>query len=474
MDSSTKSPNNPSTDSFTNVSTNSSNDLIMKNLTKSSCVNPSEKIFTDSFTDSLMRLHEDPLGLAYPRGGQLCRVTLSFTPGLIPREPDHFRLFDLGNADIVSLPIDFKIEPAFRFPGFEDLLANFQAMFPKVRLFVKDFCKFQRIDVNEIDNEVDRIQQILDEFGQTDPGFPPILIVEFLKLGHHQAAFNRIINWAILTNIAVDGDIRHTLLPARVVALFRDIDNQSKISAFSAHAHMLLFNHRLGSEKHQASSQKWIQLTFGLLKGGYAQFAASNEWRPGMNRIRRFLAKLLGPHFRETEPWGTSFSERLDIIFGYAIPGGYLLLGKSNRFRWEWNWLRPVDTAQRLYKARALPKPGTIDSYLSFVSNPALLLETDGYKLVADPITLMAPKWARLFDPTAQIISVEEAEQLEVELFFKLSQFNEKKITEKALILPTLFSVNDMKRRKDGEEIEAKETEAEAALKRKRTLEQAS
>lgn len=76
--------------------------------------------------------------------------------------------------------------------------------------------------------EVDRVQQLLDEFGKTDPEITPTVIVDLFNAGFVYEITKRLIHWAILSNLEADGDTRNTLLPPRVVALYREIDSQGK------------------------------------------------------------------------------------------------------------------------------------------------------------------------------------------------------------------------------------------------------
>lgn len=81
-------------------------------------------------------------------------------------------------------------------------------------------------------DEINRVQQVFEEFGQRDPNFAPDVLVERLaNLNWRTMTMEYITSWALTTNIAVDGDIRYTLLPPRVVALSRDIDCHSEYSA---------------------------------------------------------------------------------------------------------------------------------------------------------------------------------------------------------------------------------------------------
>ena len=74
--------------------------------------------------------------------------------------------------------------------------------------------------------EADRLQQVMDEFGEFDPEFPPAIFLELVHSGYDAEAVKRIIHWTIWHHFTEDSDIRYTLLPPRVVALFRDIAHQ--------------------------------------------------------------------------------------------------------------------------------------------------------------------------------------------------------------------------------------------------------
>ena len=113
-----------------------------------------------------------------------------------------------------------------------------------------------------------------------------------------------------------------------------------------------------------------------------------------------FLRQLLGPQCRETDAYGKSFSKGLDEIFRDAIPIGYLLLGHSDQYRWDWNWLQPEDYDERVNGAH--PKtPSSVDSdpNLPFVKSPALLLESciTG-ELHDDSVTCHEAKYEQLLD----------------------------------------------------------------------------
>lgn len=143
----------------------------------------------------------------------------------MPEQQLQLQQFDLGNVE--------EIENETNYPLFENVLWSSKKTLSNVEKVVTYFRNNKLIDTNDIDIEVERIQKIFDEFGQMDPGFPPALIGRFLKEGYYLAVFCRIINWAILTNLATNGELRYTMLPSRVVALFRDIDSQSKFRALS-------------------------------------------------------------------------------------------------------------------------------------------------------------------------------------------------------------------------------------------------
>lgn len=81
--------------------------------------------------------------------------------------------------------------------------------------------------------EVERIRQLFDEFGQLDPDVvsPSLLAERLVNLEWREMAIRYMIHRAIIPNIAVDGDIKYTLLPPHVVALYRDLDRHSKFTA---------------------------------------------------------------------------------------------------------------------------------------------------------------------------------------------------------------------------------------------------
>lgn len=81
-------------------------------------------------------------------------------------------------------------------------------------------------------DEIHRIEEIFDEFGQQDPYLPPSVVAERLgeiKLRDSTAQY--IMMWALTTNMAVDADVRYTLLPPRILALAQDLDRHSEFAA---------------------------------------------------------------------------------------------------------------------------------------------------------------------------------------------------------------------------------------------------
>lgn len=262
-----------STDPSTGPSMHLSKDPIMKspkNLTKISSTNPSanpattpsEELSKNPFIDPPMQLYKDPFWLSFKNDQSLFASipkTLSMEPLRMPHTRRDFQQFELGNLDDVgyldagSYPLDYEIIPA-----------PINALITAEN-FVRDLYNERILSANEFDKEIDRIQRIFDEFGQMDPEFSPTIIAKYLKEGHYASTFNRIIVWAILTNLAVNGEIQHTLLPARIVALYRDIDNQSKLFAHSAHTrgNFSKFPARLQSKSNNVAKMDPIDIWTG-------------------------------------------------------------------------------------------------------------------------------------------------------------------------------------------------------------------
>lgn len=86
-------------------------------------------------------------------------------------------------------------------------------------------------DITVEADEIDRIQRAVEEYGQLDSYLPASLAAERLGNMELRDLVEYIINWAIITNIEVDGDIRYTLLPSHVVALYQDLDRHSECAA---------------------------------------------------------------------------------------------------------------------------------------------------------------------------------------------------------------------------------------------------
>lgn len=229
---------NPSAKSSKDLPKNPSKDPMnsSKSVIKSPCVGffskltttPSMELSTDPSTMPPVRISKNPF-LVPSMEGMVNEddviYTLSMNGYLMPRRPYEIEKFNFGNLDLVEYN-------SSDYPSTESMYFRVKDYIAEVDLFGTVFCENKIVDATE----VDRIQQIFDEFGQTDPEFPPSLIVEFLQNGYHIQAFKRIIHWAISTNITPGGDIQHTLLPARIIALFRDIDSQSEFSSLGPYS----------------------------------------------------------------------------------------------------------------------------------------------------------------------------------------------------------------------------------------------
>lgn len=131
---------------------------------------------------------------------------------------------------------EFNRSPMFKlrndlYPKIGDLQFLASSYVLRVSSFASTMVNPDIKDLVEAD-EIDRIQQVFDEFRQLDPKFPPTLLAKrFGSLAWRGHAVQYITHWAIITNIAVDGDIKHTLLPPHIVALYRDLDHHSEFAA---------------------------------------------------------------------------------------------------------------------------------------------------------------------------------------------------------------------------------------------------
>lgn len=146
--------------------------------------------------------------------------------GQMPKKAHELRVFDLGNMDDY-----FHMDGDY--PGFDIVDSRLGSLYTGILDVATAFTKPDHLNLEDWEEaeELRRIQTLYNEFGQKDPGFPPDFLIGLLKNGECHTAAHRIISWAITTNMTPDGDIRHTLLPARVVALLRDLDVQSESSS---------------------------------------------------------------------------------------------------------------------------------------------------------------------------------------------------------------------------------------------------
>lgn len=171
----------------------------------------------------------------------------------------------------------------------------------------------------------------------------------------------------------------------------------------------LFLIHRVGSVEHQILSRKWIQLTFGLMKGGFAKFAASDEWHHNMHRIKCFFVRLFKPHCRKiSDPM--FLSQGVDRILKHAVAVGFLLFGHNSLFRWDWKWLQEEGDFKKLsseVKALSPQSDGEQDSDLvPFVQQPALLLESDQRgATLTDPITFIKAEFEYMLDAKTGLLS---------------------------------------------------------------------
>lgn len=147
----------------------------------------------------------------------------------------------------------------------------------------------------------------------------------------------------------------------------------------------------VGTTAHFILSRKWVRMTFGLMKGGLARFRDSDQFLQGLNRIRDFVVKLLGPYFRATNDYGLSFPAFLTDTLLQAMTLGYHILGHRCLYRWDWDWPHEAEDWTTLDgdhsktpSTDSRPRPGLITS-------PALLKVSDEQGLPLDnPGTCMA------------------------------------------------------------------------------------
>lgn len=144
--------------------------------------------------------------------------TLTMKPGYMPTSEEHLNQFDM-NVEKVTYPTEF-------YPAVADIADASKEVFNAMKYSIQTFNPREEILVDE--GEVVRFQKVLDEFEHEDPQLPPSVMKEFIDQGQVDQVLERVLSWEIVTNITVDGDLRHTLLPRRLVEIFRDLDCQSK------------------------------------------------------------------------------------------------------------------------------------------------------------------------------------------------------------------------------------------------------
>lgn len=212
----------PGTESFAKTSKGLSTDLsklpskdASTDPFEGSSTNPSQDLSKDHIKDQAFDIIQKPFGetagddyYSDPKGVSITTTNISsFREGSI---------------------VEFK---ANTYPFTEDL-ANLAR---KYTVLVRGFARQMTNPSNEITlvaDETDRVQQVFDEFGQQDPSLPPTMVAERLKDAQTRCcAVEYITQWALLTNTAVDGDIEYTLLPRRILALYRDLDRDSEFAA---------------------------------------------------------------------------------------------------------------------------------------------------------------------------------------------------------------------------------------------------
>ena len=156
-----------------------------------------------------------------------------------------------------------------------------------------------------------------------------------------------------------------------------------------------------------------------------------------MDRIKRFLVKLLGPYLREVNEWGESVTAGLDKIFVHAIPVAFLLFGNMAQYRWDWHFIGEADRKRKpLFPNEPDPKtpdeadpaateetkPGVADNpqpkkpkktpkpketRLPFVIQPALRSHTNDKGVPIDvPYTHIAAQWFPFLEPKPEAAPV--------------------------------------------------------------------
>lgn len=224
---------NSSKEPRTELSADNSKDC-STDLSKGSCTDPSRNLSNDHATNNATDLgtkssEKSPLGV---RGKRIEPATNPFK-----------NLSYTGDITYPNKSLSITTTSLLRAPRYPTL--HFEEItYPNI-LDITEAASNYHVEVLELArmtrsdkdiaveaDETDRIQRAFEEFGQLDPYLPASLAAERLaNLDLRAYVVEYIVHWAIITNIEVDGDIRYTLLPPHVVALYQDLDRHSECAA---------------------------------------------------------------------------------------------------------------------------------------------------------------------------------------------------------------------------------------------------
>lgn len=252
-------PINPLSDSQTTVSADLSENLVTHTLMDSSkepCIelpagtskDPSTDLLKGSSTDSTQDSSKDHVADLRVKSLRTSSTDLNkklFTTVTHPFNDPCDSLLPERSYNVPSLSITatniskFNRDPIVehyreKYPSIDDLAQLARKYSGAVLDFTTNIIDWNNKSTVDAD-EINRVQQIFEEFGQRDPNLAPAVLAERLaSLKWRRITLEYIINWALITNIAVDGDIKYTLLPPHVVALSRDLDRHSEFAAHRA------------------------------------------------------------------------------------------------------------------------------------------------------------------------------------------------------------------------------------------------
>lgn len=211
-------------------------------------------------------------------------------------------------------------------------------------------------------------------------------------------------------------------------------------------------------------------MTFGLLAGGYAEYQASAEAHRRVDRIRRFINKVLEP-YRVQKSNGGDFSEKLDKILQLAMAIGYHLMGIGSKYRWDWTWLKPCDELLGREIVGVPPPRRPREEEVPegvWITVPALVRETDdiGQQLkheitLSEALQIDVINGGQVLDEQTQAaIEKMEAQQLEW-----LVKKKPEDLTPDMKNLLERYTAKEAKRTKSGEATDQEEKEVSGKQK---------